>query len=163
MNQISTLKSIIREAIQEMELDEMARIAELYTLTDNYMEALAMADRQIRNSIKTDRVVDALAGSGGQPLSVRQITDMGWSKSTDTASVSPTIRALLAAGVIQSAGLERPKAEKPVSSGIKGRPAKFDRDILDQGKEVLRKYAQGDTNYTEEEIAFIKALYSSFQ
>jgi hypothetical protein len=50
-----------------------------------------------------------------------------------------------------------------VGSGIKGRPAVFNRDILDQGASVIKKFAKGDTNYTPEEIDFIKSLYSSFQ
>jgi len=159
MNQISTLKSIIREAIQEMELDEMARIASMFELADNYMEALAMIDnRGLRNSIKTENIINHL-NKVGQDTIQGTANALGYS---ERQAINQHFQALVNAGVIKSLGLEREKAEKPVSSGIKGRPAVFNKDILNTGASVIKKYAKGDTNYTEEELAFIKALYSSF-
>jgi hypothetical protein len=88
--------------------------------------------------------------------------DLGY---REQQAINQLVNTLEAAGVVEKTGLTKePMAKSPsVGSGIKGRPAVFNRDILDQGASVIKKFAKGDTNYTPEEIDFIKSLYSSFQ
>lgn len=161
MKQISLLRSLIRETIDEMELDEMARISTGYKLTDNWQSLFSKLPDSIQRSTRYERIINYLKDNP-EAAKLQMAMDLGY---REQQAINQLVNTLEAAGVVEKTGLTRePMAKSPsVGSGIKGRPAVFNRDILDQGASVIKKFAKGDTNYTPEEIDFIKSLYSSFQ
>jgi len=161
MKQISLLRNLIREAIEEMELDEMARISTGYKLADDWQSRYASLPDSIQKSTRYERIVNYLKDNP-ETAKLQMAMDLGY---REQQAINQLVNTLEAAGVVEKTGLTKePMAKSPsVGSGIKGRPAVFNRDILDQGASVIKKFAKGDTNYTPEEIDFIKSLYSSFQ
>jgi predicted ArsR family transcriptional regulator len=161
MKQISLLRSLIRETIDEMELDEMARISTGYKLTDNWQSLFSKLPDSIQRSTRYERIINYLKDNP-EAAKLQMAMDLGY---REQQAINQLVNTLEAAGVVEKTGLTKePMAKSPsVGSGIKGRPAVFNRDILDQGASVIKKFAKGDTNYTPEEIDFIKSLYSSFQ
>lgn len=161
MKQISLLRNLIREAIEEMELDEMARISTGYKLADDWQSRYASLPDSIQKSTRYERIVNYLKDNP-ETAKLQMAMDLGY---REQQAINQLVNTLEAAGVVEKTGLTKePMAKSPsIGSGIKGRPAVFNRDILDQGASVIKKFAKGDTNYTPEEIDFIKSLYSSFQ
>ena len=161
MKQISLLRSLIRETIDEMELDEMARISTGYKLTDNWQSLFSKLPDSIQRSTRYERIINYLKDNP-EAAKLQMAMDLGY---REQQAINQLVNTLEAAGVVEKTGLTKePMVKSPsVGSGIKGRPAVFNRDILDQGASVIKKFAKGDTNYTPEEIDFIKSLYSSFQ
>ena len=160
MKQISLLRSLIKEAIEEMELNEMARISTGYKLTDNWQARYASLPDSIQKSTRYERIVNYLKDNP-ETAKLQMAMDLGY---REQQAINQLVNTLEAAGVVEKTGLTKePMAKSPsIGSGIKGRPAVFNRDILDQGAAVIKKFAKGDTNYTPEEIEFIKSLYASF-
>ena len=144
MKQISLLRSLIRETIDEMELDEMARISTGYKLTDNWQSLFSKLPDSIQRSTRYERIINYLKDNP-EAAKLQMAMDLGY---REQQAINQLVNTLEAAGVVEKTGLTKePMVKSPsVGSGIKGRPAVFNRDILDQGASVIKKFAKGDTN-----------------
>ncbi len=152
------LRKLIRESINNV-VTEMANIAKIIKLTPDWESKLNMADESIKLSRPVTKMIEFLKQNPeGSTLKASAEAIYGV---VDTALTSGIIRLLKSVGVVQEDGLERPKKEKPESSGISGRPKIMDDDKKTLGISVIRKYSKGDTSFTPEEIEFIDALYQS--
>jgi hypothetical protein len=155
---ITDLKALIKE----MAVDEMARIATGYKLTDNWEEALASLPDNVQKSSRIERIIRYMKG---KDVVYMKDVAVDLYDNPDTASVNQQFRTLLQAGVVEQTGLASTPAymNKPASSGILGRPKISDDSKKMLGAKIAAKFAKGSADYTEEEIAYIKDLYNSIK
>jgi len=159
MKQIPLLRNLIRETIEEMELDEMARISVGYKLTDDYETAFAALPDNIQNSTRYQRIVNYLKDNPGSP---KPEISMGGGFGGDQQAVNQLVNKLEAEGVIEKTGFTKEKAAKPepkVGAGGRGRPATVNYDLRSMGAKIAQKYAAGNTDFEAEEIEYIMGLY----
>jgi len=162
MKQLDLLKNLIRETLDEMAVDEMARISVGYKLTDNYEEALAKLPANVQASTRTTRVINFLKDNPGAP---KTEISSGGGFGGDQQAVNQIVNGLEMAGVVEKTGFTKDKAVKaPVGTGERGRPKVYDdemRSKMTMGATLAKKFVKGDTNYTPEEAAYITDLYNS--
>jgi hypothetical protein len=154
--------------------EDDARIAGAVELTDNY-ETILATKSEIRNTRKYRDVIDILKDN--PPMTNKQLA-IAYEKIVsknekrpikpdnlvDPASVNRIIIDLKAACVVVGTGLvTAKKADKtPVNApGVKGRPKITNDEIKMLGDGVLRKFAKGQTNFSDEEKDFITQLYNA--
>jgi hypothetical protein len=162
MKQIDLLKNLIRETIDEMAVDEMARISTGYKLTDDYETKLKALPANVQASTRTTRVVNFLKDNPGAP---KTEISSGGGFGGDQQAVNQIVNGLEMAGVVEKTGYTKEKAEKaPVGSGERGRPKVYDDEMrakMAMGATLAKKFVKGDTDYTSEEAAYITDLYNS--
>jgi hypothetical protein len=157
MKQISLLRSIIKETIEEMELDEMARISVGYKLTDDYESAFAALPANIQNSTRYQRIVNYLKDNPGAP---KPEISLGGGFGGDQQAINQLVNKLEADGVVEKTGLTKEKAPKSEPTGAgRGRPSSVNYDLRSMGAKVAQKYAAGNTDFNEEEVEYIMGLY----
>ena len=148
-------KKMVKEMVlAETELDEMARIATYYELTDDYEEAISKMPENKQKSSRYQRVINYLKDNGQGTL--KTIADEEF-RTSETAAVSPIMSDLVSYGVAQKGDLVSPKQEKPVGDGTRGRK------MSDVGrvKSALEKFKAGSSDYTDEERAALKNFIDS--
>jgi len=141
-------------------LKEMARIASGVKLADDYEDILATQPESIKSSSRMQKIIAFLKNSDSATL--KDIA-MALYNRPDTASVNQLIITLKKAGIVTDTGLVSPKAEKSSvnAPGVKGRPKITNDEIKMLGDGVLRKFAKGQTNFSDEEKDFITQLYNA--
>jgi hypothetical protein len=154
-------------------IKEMANIPKGVKLADDY-ETILATKSEIRNNGKYMKIINILKDK--PPMTNKQIaiayeeilsTDLKRPKKSDddidSASVNRVIIKLKEAGVVIDTGLVSPKAGKSSvnAPGVKGRPKITNDEIKMLGDGVLRKFAKGQTNFSDEEKDFITQLYNA--
>jgi hypothetical protein len=148
-------KKMVKEMVlAETELDEMARIATYYELTDDYEEAISKMPENKQKSSRYQRVINYLKDNGQGTL--KTIADEEF-RTSETAAVSPIMSDLVSYGVAQKGDLVSPKQEKPVGDGTRGRK------MSDVGrvKSALEKFKAGSSDYTDEERTALQNFIDS--
>jgi hypothetical protein len=140
--------------VNEEEIDEMARIATYYELTDDYEEAISKMPENKQKSSRYQRVINYLKDNGQGTL--KTIADEEF-RTSETAAVSPIMSDLVSYGVAQKGDLVSPKQEKPVGDGTRGRK------MSDVGrvKSALEKFKAGSSDYTDEERTALQNFIDS--
>lgn len=135
-------------------LNEMARIATFYVLTDDFEEAIAGMPENKQKSSRYQRVINYLKDNGQGTL--KDIADEEF-RTSETAAVSPIMADLVSYGVAKKGDLVAPKKEKPVGDGTRGRK------MSDVGrvKSAMEKFKAGSSDYTDEERVALKAFIDS--
>jgi hypothetical protein len=147
-------KSATKTEVNEEEIDEMARIATYYELTDDYEEAISKMPENKQKSSRYQRVINYLKDNGQGTL--KTIADEEF-RTSETAAVSPIMSDLVSYGVAQKGDLVSPKQEKPVGDGTRGRK------MSDVGrvKSALEKFKAGSSDYTDEERTALQNFIDS--
>lgn len=153
-------KTMVKEMVlaeteeNEEKIDEMARIATYYVLTDDFEEAIAGMPENKQKSSRYQRVINYLKDKGQGTL--KDIADEEF-RTSETAAVSPIMADLVSYGVAEKGDLVAPKKEKSVGDGSRGRK------MSDVGrvKSALAKFKDGSSDYTDEERAALKAFIDS--
>jgi hypothetical protein len=148
-------KKMVKEMVlAETELDEMARIATYYELTDDYEEAISKMPENKQKSSRYQRVINYLKDNGQGTL--KTIADEEF-RTSETAAVSPIMSDLVSYGVAQKGDLVSPKQEKPVGDGTRGRK------MSDVGrvKSALEKFKASSSDYTDEERTALQNFIDS--
>jgi len=140
--------------VNEEEIDEMARIATYYELTDDFEDAIAGMPENKQKSSRYQRVINYLKDKGQGTL--KDIADEEF-RTSETAAVSPIMADLVSYGVAKKGDLVAPKKEKSVGDGTRGRK------MSDVGrvKSAMEKFKAGSSDYTDEERAALKAFIDS--
>lgn len=135
-------------------LNEMARIATFYVLTDDFEEAIAGMPENKQKSSRYQRVINYLKDKGQGTL--KDIADEEF-RTSETAAVSPIMADLVSYGVAKKGDLVAPKKEKSVGDGTRGRK------MSDVGrvKSAMEKFKAGSSDYTDEERVALKAFIDS--
>lgn len=135
-------------------LNEMARIATFYVLTDDFEEAIAGMPENKQKSSRYQRVINYLKDNGQGTL--KDIADEEF-RTSETAAVSPIMADLVSYGVAKKGDLVAPKKEKSVGDGTRGRK------MSDVGrvKSAMEKFKAGSSDYTDEERVALKAFIDS--
>jgi len=162
MKQISLLRKLIKETIEEVSLEEMARIADVYSLADGWEEKY----KAMKPSSQTDRVIKFITNppmdeETGEPIAATKTNIADEYFNSNQPPANTTVNKLLDAGVLVIAGKEKEKKEKAPSTGQKGRPKVSNDDIKAVGQRISNKFAKGNVDFDDEEIAFIKSLYKA--
>lgn len=152
------IRQMIRESINK-NLSEMANIATLYKLTDDYKSKLSNPEAQRKGAQKVITFLEKYPNGAPMKQAAQEIYN-----SFDTASVNSTFRMLKGMGIIVDAGLEKPKVDKPAPLGLgQGRPKITNEEIKQAGIGVIRKFSKGDTAFDENEKKLIQALYDAMK
>ncbi len=164
MKQINILRKLIKETIDEIALDEMARIADVYTLADNWEEKY----NSMKPSSQTERVIRFMTNppmdeETGEPIAATKTNIADEYFNSNQPPANQTVNRLLDAGVLVIAGKEREKIEKTPSTGLRGRPVTTDKDLKMIGAQIALKFAKGNTDYSPEEVIYIKNLHKSLK
>ena len=162
MEQINLLRKLIRETIEEVALDEMARIADVYTLADNWEEKY----KEMKPSSQTDRVIKFMTNppideETGEPVAATKTNIADEYFNSNQPPANQTVNKLLDAGILVIAGKEKEKKEKAPSTGMRGRPKVSDDAKKLVGDKIVSKFSKGNVDFDDEEIAFIKDLYKA--
>jgi len=158
--QIEETETLSEDSVNEEELEEMARIATFYKLTDDAEEKIEAMPENKQKSTRYQRVIRHLIDN--EKSTLKDIADEQFG-TADTAAVSPIMRDLLEYGVVEKAGLVTPKQEKPVGDGTRGRK------MTEVGyvKNAMMKYRDGNFDYTDEErealSSFIKKISATLK
>ena len=141
-------------------IEEMARIASGVKLADDYETVLAAQPENIRTSTRMQKIIAFLKDNDSATLKDIAMALYG---RPDTASVNQLVITLKKVGIVTDTGLVSPKAEKSSvnAPGVKGRPKITNDEIKMLGDGVLRKFAKGQTNFSDEEKDFITQLYNA--
>jgi hypothetical protein len=145
--------------------EDMARKADDVKLADNYEDILANQPT-IKNSDKYKDIIDILKK---KPLTTNKEIATDYEKKRrpekpeskiDSAIINQFIRKLRDVGIVD------PLPEKTNNNvdkipGVKGRPKITNDEIKMLGDGVLRKFAKGQTNFSDEEKDFITQLYNA--
>lgn len=143
----------IDQAVDES-VNEMARIATFYVLTDDFEEAISGMPENKQKSSRYQRVINYLKDNGQGTL--KDIADEEF-RTSETAAVSPIMADLVSYGVAKKGDLVAPKKEKSVGDGTRGRK------MSDVGrvKSAMEKFKAGSSDYTDEERVALKAFIDS--
>jgi hypothetical protein len=159
MKQISLLRKLIKETIEEVSLEEMARIADVYALADGWEEKY----KAMKPSSQTDRVIKFMTTpptdeETGEPLAATKTNISDEYFNSNQPPANTTVNKLLDAGILVIVGKEKEKQVKAPSTGLRGRKKEIDTILKTVGDDVSRKFARGNTDFTNEEKDYIKAL-----
>jgi len=162
MKQISLLRKLIKETIEEVSLEEMARIADVYALADGWEEKY----KAMKPSSQTDRVIKFMTNppmdeETGEPLAATKTNISDEYFNSNQPPANQTVNKLLDAGVLVIAGKEKEKKEKTLPTGQRGRPKVADDAKKLVGAKIISKFSKGNVDFDDEEIAFIKDLYKA--
>lgn len=136
------IRNIVNESINETELDEMARIANL----------IQPGDEAALNDVKAkfkgtwvERMIDHVIANPNGSTKIELAQAAGKPRQQD---VNPVVNKLLASGAFVMGGLVTPKKEKVPTSGIQGRPVKDLASLSDEQKvgrliKQIKNYLRG--------------------
>jgi hypothetical protein len=174
------VRSKKNELVNEMNLNEMARIAKPSKLADDWEEKLANLPERFRKSSRFDRVikyfqqnndkVGQLIDPNMDPESAKAIDFYGTLahiadeefQSSDTASAAPIVAALKDAGVLVSGDFVTEPAKyskEPSVPGAKGRPK------TEQGyfQNAMAKFKEGNYDFSPEEKTALENMVKALQ
>lgn len=155
---IQEIRQMVRKSLNE-NLSEMANIATLYKLADDYKTKTNNPEAQRKGAQKVIAFLEKYPNGAPMKQAAQEIYG-----SFDTASVNSTFRLLKGMGIIVDVGLEKPKVDKPAPLGLgQGRPKITNEEIKQAGIGVIRKFSKGDTAFDENEKKLIQALYDAMK
>ncbi len=142
----------------------------LSSTIENVIGALEALDA-IGGNISVDEEGDIESGIA----SLQQIATKAFGPKAEQQSVVQSIKNLGTIGAVKSSSnkyFRNPfsgklksftKPEKSAPTGIRGRKKEVDATLKTVGDDVSRKFAKGNTDFTNEEIAYIKDLFKSLK
>jgi len=154
---VGQLKQLIREALNNVDLNEMPRIANGLKLADGWEEKWESLPRNIKLGIGFKRIKDYLEAHNGETVTLKDLALNANPNAKDTANVNQLVRTLKNEGIIEETGYVtplKPKAEKNPDS-LRGRPAGSGAPKTIE-QIIADKFRKGDLNFTPEEKAFLK-------
>lgn len=172
--------SPLEETIDEMALDEMARIAKPSRLADDWKEKMANLPDRFKKSTRFDRVIQyldrykdkigKLVDPNTDPLTAKAIDFYGTLahiadeefQSSDTASAAPIVSALKDAGVVVSGDFVTEPAKyskEPSVPGAKGRP----KTETGYFQNAMAKFKEGNYDFSPEEKNALENMVKALQ
>jgi len=142
----------------------------LSTTVENIIGALE-ALSAIGGDISTDEEGNIDSGIA----SLQQIATKAFGAGTEQQAVFQPVKRLVNAGVVEQSTQKYArspfsgklksftKPEKLASTGKQGRKKEVDDAIRAMGDGIVKKFSRGNTDYTPEEIAYIKDLFKSLK
>jgi hypothetical protein len=142
----------------------------LSSRVENVIGALEML-----NAIGGDITTNEEGDIEGGIASLQQIATKAFGAGVEQQAVYMVIKNLLAAGIVGKSDKKYyrnpitdklksfEKSEKAPSTGLRGRPITTDKDLKMLGAQITLKFAKGNSDYTPEEVAYIKNLYKSLK
>lgn len=168
------------EMVDEMALDEMARIAKPSRLADDWEEKMANLPDRFKKSTRFDRVIkyfQKYKDKIGQPVdpntdpltakaidfygTLAHIADEEF-QSSDTASAAPIVSALKDAGVVVSGDFVTEPAKyskEPSVPGAKGRP----KTETGYFQNAMAKFKEGNYDFSPEEKNALENMVKALQ
>jgi hypothetical protein len=152
----------LKQVIKKIAMQEMARIASGFKLTSDWNEKWSVDPG--KNSLKFQKILNYLKEKDEVPTTLKELA-IELYNSNDTATVNQSIAYLKKQGVVQDVGyMSEPKSATTVRKnepGVYGRPKITDDSAKMLGINIVRKFSQGNTNFSEEEKDLIKKIYNS--
>lgn len=142
----------------------------LSTRVENIIGALEMLNA-IGGDISTNEEGDIESGIA----SLQQIATKAFGAGAEQQAAYMVIKNLLTTGIVGKSSQKYyrnpitdklksfEKPEKAPSTGLRGRPITTDKDLKMMGAGIALKFAKGNTDYTPEEVNYIKNLYKSLK
>ena len=154
---LTELRQIIKEELKEATMNEMARIGSYFKLVDDWKEKIAAIPNMLsttkQNLIgRIENVMKNKQAQGAEDPTVMSRADYGNQQEFQ--------KLVTQYGILNFYSKPAPK-EKPVSSGIKGRPKVIDASKKMIGANIINKYSKGSIDFSPEEIEFIETLYKA--
>jgi len=152
----------LKQIIKEMAVQEMARIASGFKLAPDWDKKWSVDPG--KNSSKFQKILNYLKEKDEVPTTLKELA-MELYNSNDTATVNQAISYLKKQGIVQDTGyMSEPKSATAVRKnepGVYGRPKITDDSAKMLGLNIIRKFSQGNTDFSEEEKDLIKKMYNS--